>query len=147
MYSRKAIIGKLLRLKGASRSSAWLLRLRAPSKKAVEASSNSQEVAMIGITTRIETAATVKTVAIRYRFKAKVNRFTMATKVDKMKPMMDEATLIHNQRSAIRTRVEIGTAATIKNETTKDRMLLVAMVLMVAAAEEKEAAGVVAGTR
>ena len=147
MYSRKAIIGKLLRLKGASRSSAWLLRRRAPSKKAAEASSNSQEVVMIGITTRIETAATVKTVAIRYRFKAKVNRFTMATKVDKMKPMMDEATLIHNRRSAIRTRVEIGTAATIKNETTKDRMLLVAMVLMAAVAEEMEAAGVVAGIR
>ena len=101
----------------------------------------------IEITTRIETAATVKTVAIRYRFKAKVNRSTMATKVDKMKPMMDGATLIHNRRSAIRTRVEIGTAATIKNETTKDKMLPVAMVLMVAAAEEKEAAGVVAGTR
>ena len=102
---------------------------------------------MIGITTRIETAATVKTVAIRYRFKAKVNRSTMATKVDKMKPMMDEATLIHNRRSAIRTRVEIGTAATTRNETTKDRMLLVAMVLMVAAAGEKEAAGAVAGIR
>ena len=136
-----------MRLKGASRSSAWLLRRRAPSKKAVEASSNSQEVVMIGITTRIETAATVKTVAIRYKFKAKVNRFTMATKVDKMKPMMDEATLIHNQRSAIRTRVEIGTAATIKNETTKDKMLLVAMVLMAEVAEEKEAAVVVAGIR
>ena len=102
---------------------------------------------MIGITTRTATAATVKTVTIRYRFKAKANRFTMATKVDKMKPMMDGATLIHNQRSAIRTRVEIATAATIKNETTKDRMLLVAMVLMVAAAEEMEVAGVVAETR
>ena len=102
---------------------------------------------MIGITTRIETAVTVKTVTIRYKFKAKANRFTTLTKQDKMKPMMDEATLIHNQRSAIRTRVEIGTAATIKNETTKDRMLLVAMVLMVAAAGEMEAAGVVAETR
>ena len=97
----------------------------------------------IGITTRIETAATVKTVTIRYRFKAKVNRFMTVTKLDKMKPMMDVATLIPNQRSAIRTRVEeIGTAA-MENETTKDRMVVVAMVLMVEV-EEKVVAGAAA---
>ena len=125
------------------RSSAWLLRRRAPSKKAEEASSSSQEeVVRIGITTRIETAVTVKTVTIRYRFKAKVNRFTMATKLDKVKPMMDAATLIHNQKSATRTRVEIVEIAATRNETTRDRMVLVVMVLMVAAAEEKVAAGV-----
>ena len=97
----------------------------------------------IGITTRIETAVTVKTVTIRYRFKVKVNRFTMVTKLDKAKPMMDAATLIHNQKSATRTRVEIVEIAATRNETTRDRMVLVVMVLMVvAAAEEKVAAGV-----
>ena len=96
----------------------------------------------IGITTRIETAATVKTVTIRYRFKAKVNRFMTVTKLDKMKPMMDVATLIPNQRSAIRTRVEeIGTAA-MENETTKDRMVVVAMVLMVVVAAGVAVAGI-----
>ena len=96
----------------------------------------------IGITTRIETAATVKTVTIRYRFKAKVNRFMTVTKLDKMKPMMAVATLIPNQRLATRTRVEeIGTAATMENETTKDRMVVVVMVMMVVEVEEKVAAG------
>ena len=117
------------------KSSAWLLRQRAPSKKAEEVTSSREEVVRIGITTRIETAVNVKTVTIRYKFKAKVNRFTTLTKQDKMKPMMDGATLIPNQRSATRTRIEIGTAA-ITNETTKDRMLLVAMELMGVADEE-----------
>ena len=127
------------------RSSAWLLQRRALSKKAEEVSSNSrEEVVRIGITTRIETAATVKTVTIRYKFKVKVNRFMTVTKLDKMKPMMGVATLIPNQRLATRTRVEeIGTAATMENETTKDRMVVVAMVLMVVVeVEEKVAAGV-----
>ena len=125
------------------RSSAWLLQRRALSKKAEEASSSSrEEVVRIGITTRIETAATVKTVTIRYKFKVKVNRFMTVTKLDKMKPMMGVATLIPNQRLATRTRVEeIGTAATMENETTKDKMVVVAMVLMVVEVEEKVAAG------
>ena len=130
MYSRKAIIGKLLRLKGASRSSAWLLRLRAPSKKAVEASSNSQEVVMIGITTRIETAATVKTVAIRYRFKAKVNRFTTATRQDKTKARINQVMLMANLRQVTKIRDEIADAA-IKTETI--RKMLVAMAVTVVA--------------
>ena len=96
----------------------------------------------IGITTRIETAATVKTVTIRYRFKAKVNRFMTVTKLDKMKPMMDVATLIPNQRSAIRTRVEEKGTAAIINETTKDRMVLVAMVQMVVVAAGVAVAGI-----
>ena len=117
------------------KSSAWLLRRRAPSKRAEEVTSSREEVVRIGITTRIETAVNVKTATTRYKFKAKVNRFTTLTKQDKMKPMMDVATLIPNQRSATRTRIEIGTAA-ITNETTKDRMLLVAMELMGVADEE-----------
>ena len=99
-------------------------------------------MAKIGITTRIETAATVKTVTIRYRFKAKVNRFMTVTKLDKMKPMMDVATLIPNLRSAIRTRVEEKGTAAIINETTKDRMVLVAMVLMVVVAAGVAVAGI-----
>ena len=126
--------------------SAWLLRRRALSKKAEEAASSRQEEgeARIGITTRIEIADPVKTVTIRYRFKARVNRFTTATKQDKMRLMMansNQATLMVNLRPATRIKEEIEEDVATKTETIRNRMIiegvLVAMVVMGVAAEEK----------
>ena len=117
--------------KEASRLLVWLLRRRALSKKPEEELSSSQEeVARIGITTRIEIAVPDKTVTIRYRFKAKVNRFMMATRQDKTKARINQAMPMANLRQATRIRDEIADAA-IKTETI--RKMLVAMAVTVVA--------------
>ena len=117
--------------KEASRLLVWLLRRRALSKKPEEELSSSQgEVARIGITTRIEIAVPDKTVTIRYRFKAKVNRFTTETRQDKTKARINQAMPMVNLRQATKIRDEIADAA-IKTETIK--RMLVAMAVMVVA--------------